>query len=152
LHPNFFFQLDPAQFQQAVDALSAKISAATDAEFYVGLAQLVAMAGDGHTSLFLFGIRGAAISFPTIPMTFRWLDDGIFVTAAATPYTRALGTQLVAVGGTPISDVIAKLATVISHNNQGVQDLAQTYLAEQRVLQGLGIQPSPLTLRTLAGD
>src|SRR5215472_7703623 len=61
LHPNFFFQLDPAQFRQAVDALSARISTASDAEFYVGLTRLVAMAGDGHTTIYLYGRPSAAI-------------------------------------------------------------------------------------------
>jgi hypothetical protein len=45
LHPKFFFQLDPAQFQQAVNALTAKLATATDAEFYVGLSQLVRTCG-----------------------------------------------------------------------------------------------------------
>src|SRR5450432_2459500 len=55
LNPNFFFQLDRAQFQQAVANLSAKLATATDAEFYTGLAQVVAMAGDAHTTLYLQG-------------------------------------------------------------------------------------------------
>jgi hypothetical protein len=37
LHANFFFQLDPAVYQQAVAALQAQISTLTDAEFYVRL-------------------------------------------------------------------------------------------------------------------
>src|SRR5215831_11018888 len=51
LHPNFFTQISRESYEQAVSALDAKLSKVTDAEFYVGLAQLVAMAGDGHTSL-----------------------------------------------------------------------------------------------------
>jgi hypothetical protein len=40
---NFFSQVDRGTYQQAVAALQAKISTATDPEFYVGLAKLVAM-------------------------------------------------------------------------------------------------------------
>jgi len=50
LHPNFFFQLDPVQFQQASNGLRANISTLTDAQFHVGLAQLVSMAGDVQIS------------------------------------------------------------------------------------------------------
>src|ERR1051326_200013 len=157
LHPDFFFQLDRTQFQKAVDNLTAQISTATDAEFYVGLTQLVAMAGDGHTSIFLNGGAAAAIGFRSFPLMFRWLDDGIFVTAAPEPYARAVGTQLVAVAGMPINQGIDRLATVISHNNdQGVQYLAQQYLRGQQILQGLHVlpagNPSPLTFRSLAGE
>ena len=157
LHPNFYFQLDPALFQQAVSMLSSKLATVTDAEFYVGLAQLVAMAGDGHTSILLFGSPAATIGFHTFPLTFRWLDDGVFVTAAPAPYARAVGAQLVALGSTPIAQVIAQLGTVISHSNDpGVQSLAQQYLAGQQILQGLGIlppgSPSSLTFRSLSGE
>src|SRR5580704_11077941 len=43
LAPNFFFQLDRTIYQNAVAALQARISSATDAEFYVGIEQLVAL-------------------------------------------------------------------------------------------------------------
>src|ERR1035441_9008809 len=52
LDPFFFAQLDPARFQAAADALSASAPTVTDTDFYVGLAQLIAMAGDPHTSLY----------------------------------------------------------------------------------------------------
>jgi uncharacterized protein (TIGR03437 family) len=157
LHPNFFFQLDPAQFQQAVSALNAKVSTATDAEFYVGLAQLVAMAGDAHTSLSLQGSVSPSLGFLTLPLTFIWLDDGVFVTGAAPAYSRAIGNRLVAVAGMPIDQVIQQLTTVISHgNDQWVHHVAQQYLAGQQILQGLHIAPvtnaTPMTFQTPAGD
>src|SRR2546425_2884793 len=80
LNPNYFFQLDRAQFQQALANLSAKLSTTTDAEFYAGLAQVVAMAGDAHTILYLNGGFANAIGFKTLPLSFVWLDDGVFVT------------------------------------------------------------------------
>jgi hypothetical protein len=40
LHPNFFFQLNPADFNVAVQSLTAQISNLTDDEFAVRLAQL----------------------------------------------------------------------------------------------------------------
>ena len=51
LDSNFFAHLDPAQFQRAADYLNAGVSTMSDAEFTAGLAHLVAMAGDAHTSL-----------------------------------------------------------------------------------------------------
>src|SRR5215831_11875309 len=74
LHPNFFAQVSRESYQQAVSAVDATLNSASDAQFYVGIAQLVAMAGDGHTSL---NYSGAP--FQILPLRLRWLDDGIFV-------------------------------------------------------------------------
>jgi hypothetical protein len=50
LHVNFFFQLSPADYRHASSLLASQIPNLTDAEFYVRLQQLVAMAGDGRPS------------------------------------------------------------------------------------------------------
>ena len=157
LHVNFFFQLDPATYQNAVVKLQSQIATLTDAEFYVQLAALMAMAGDAHTSIALDGTAAQNAGFSVYPLRFRWLDDGVFVTAAAAPYAQALGARLVAVGGVPIAQVVQMLGTVISHSNdQWLHYLAQQYLTGQQILHGLDILPvsatSPLTFETLAGD
>ena len=150
LDSNFFAHLDPAQFQRAADDLNAGVSTMSDAEFTAGLAHLVAMAGDAHTSLNLS-------TGPVFPLLFRWLDDGVFVTAAAAAYSQALGARLAAIGGTPIEEVVRRLASVISHeNDQGVRSTAERYLRYRLILEGLDIVPaaptSDFTFRTLAGS
>ena len=64
LDPYFFDHLDRAQFQRAVDDLNARIATISDAEFYVGLAQLMAMAGDAHTSLYLGSCPRVSAAIP----------------------------------------------------------------------------------------
>lgn len=149
LHPNFFFQLNSSDYSAAVQQLTSQSSNLTDAEFAVRAAQLVAMAGDPHTSLYLTG--------STFPISFRWLDDGMFVTGASSAYSSALGTRLAAVGSTDIGTVLAQLGTVIpSTNTQWVQYEAQTYLRIQSVLQGLDLVPangpSPMTFEDARGN
>jgi uncharacterized protein (TIGR03437 family) len=157
LHVNFFFQLNPADYSKAVAALDAQVPTLTDAEFNVGLAKLVALAGDEHTLLYFNGANAVNAGFRQFPLLFRWLDDGVFVTAAASEYSSALGTRLVRVGNSSIEDVVQQLATVIPHSNsQWVHYVAQSYLRGQQILQGLDIVPAApttrLTFRTLAGD
>ncbi len=138
LDPNFFSNLSPVEFQQAVNNLQASLGTLTDAQFYVGLAQLVALPGDAHTYLYL----GNAPGFQTLPLHLRWLADGVFVTSAGPEYTPALGSRLIAVGGLPVDDVIQRLGTVIPHeNDQWLHYAAQTYLVQQQTLEGLGIIP-----------
>jgi uncharacterized protein (TIGR03437 family) len=157
LNPNLFFQLDRAQFQQALADLNAKVSGTTDGEFYTGLAQVVAMAGDAHTVIDLLDDYAFAVGFQTLPIALVWLDDGVFATAALTPYARAAGTRLIGVGGMPIDQVVQALGTVISHeNDQWVHYRSQQYLTAMQVLQGLHVAPAggsvPMTFRTLAGE
>ena len=116
LHLNFFFQLNPQDFNQAVQAVDAQIPVLTDLEFNVRLAALAAMAGDPHTMIFPAVLDDA----PTqkFPLVFRWLDDGVFVTSAANEYAKALGARLVSVGNTPIDEVMRQLGTLIAHDNQ----------------------------------
>lgn len=156
LHVNFFFQLDPAAYSNAVSALQAQIPTLTDAQFYVSLAQLAAMAGDAHTYIALDGSAAAGAGFQTFPLNFLWLDDGIIVTGAAAEYSQAIGSRLVQIGETPIDKVVSLLATVIpSENPQWLHYRVQSYLRGQQILEGLGILPqsasSALTFQDLAG-
>ena len=151
LHPNFFANISRESYQQAVSALNSKISTATDAEFYVGIAQLVAMAADGHTSL-----NYSSAPFHLFPLRLRWFDNGIFVTRAAEPYTEALAARLVRIADTPIASAIDRLATVIPHENDSwLHYLLPSFIINQTILQGLGLAPdtvaTPLTFQTLGG-
>jgi uncharacterized protein (TIGR03437 family) len=157
LHANFFYQLDPAVFQAAADALAADLPNLTDAEFYDRLAALIAMAGDPHTAIYLNNSAAVALGFQQFPLLFVSLDDGVFVNVASDPYTRALGAQLTAVGGVPIDQVMQQMGTLIPHANDGwLRYYSLSYLRGQQILQGLHIAPAgattPLTFRTLAGE
>jgi len=157
LHANFFFQLDPAVYQQAVAALQAQIATLSDAEFYVRLTALIALAGDAHTAISLTNAVAVSAGFLQFPLQFRWLDDGVFVIAATVPYAPALGTRLVQVGDFSIDQVMQKLGTIIPRgNDQWLHYEAQQYLTGQQVLQGLDLLPaaatSALTFQTLAGN
>jgi uncharacterized protein (TIGR03437 family) len=155
LHVKFFSQLDPRAYDQTVQALDVQIPLLTDAEFNVRLAALAAMAGDPHTMIFPAVLADAQSE--KFPLVFRWLDDGVFVTSASADYAKALGARLVAVGNTPIDEVMRQLGTLIAHyNEQWLHYYGAQYLPYQPILQGLGIVPvtaaSKLTFRTLAGQ
>jgi uncharacterized protein (TIGR03437 family) len=157
LHLNFFNQLDRAVYERAARQLDSEIPTLSDTDFYVRLAQMVAMAGDAHTYIYLNGSVASSLGFQQFPMTFRWLDDGIFVTSAAQEYSRALAARLVRVGGVAIEEVVEKLATVIPHSNpQWVRYYSQQYLRSRQVLQGVGVLPAAgsatFGFRTLAGE
>src|SRR5262249_14436917 len=93
--------------------------------------------------------------FHTLPLRFRWLDDGVFVTAASEPYSRAVGARLIRVGDTPMSEVETRLAALIPHDNdQWPRSFGASYLILAEVLEGLDIVPaaSPIALRLGQSD
>jgi uncharacterized protein (TIGR03437 family) len=143
LHPNLFFQLDPNTWNAAADKLAADSPMLDDAHFYTRLAQLTALPNDPHTFLYLT-IGNATGVFRTLPLRFRWLDDGVFVISAAAPYSKAVGARLTRIGDTPMSDIEARLATLIPHDNdQWLHSFGVSYLIFAEVLEGLDIVPTP---------
>ena len=91
-HPNLFFQVKQQDFSQAVAQLDASISSKADHEIIVEMARIVALAGDGHTSLSLTQNR---TGFHTYPLKLYWFDDGLYVTqAAAQPAAVHAGTAI----------------------------------------------------------
>jgi uncharacterized protein (TIGR03437 family) len=151
---NFFASLDRGTYQQAVAALKAKISTATDPEFYVGLAQLVAMSNDMHTSLTPWGPFG----YEFLPVSLFWFSDGLFVEAAAPEYAQTIGTQIVAVNGMPLDQVVQRLGTAFAYaNDQWLHAQVSVRINSLFMLQGLDIIPFgttrvPVTFQTLGGN
>ncbi len=138
-HPNLFFQMSQQDFNQAVAQLDASISSKADYEIMVEMARIVALAGDGHTSLSLTQNR---TGFRTYPLKLYWFDDGLYVTQAASNLASALGTRLVAIGGTSIDQAYALAAGAISHDTEiWVKAVSPDYLVTPEILQALGIVP-----------
>src|ERR1700679_3487837 len=135
LHVNFFYQLSPATYQQAAAALGARIGTATDPEFYVGLEQLIALAGDMHTTM---SPEDVFYNYGYLPLAFVWLEDGLFVTTTAPEYSQALATQVVAVNGMPISQVACLIGSAYAHaNDQWLHYTVASRLTSLFLLQGL---------------
>ena len=152
LDHNFFDQLDRGTYQQAVASLQARVTTATDAEFYVGLEQLVAMSKDMHTNLNL------AYGYGLLPLSLYWFEDGLFVTAAAPEYAKTIGMQLIAVNGMPIDQVEQLVGATFPYaNNQWFHSQIPVYVTSFFELKGLDIIPAglaavPMTFQTLSGE
>jgi hypothetical protein len=138
-HPNLFAQMTQADFNQAVVRLNHTIPSKADYEIVVEMARIVAMAGDGHTSLDLRQNRAA---FRSYPLRLYWFDDGLYAIAGASSNFGALGKRLVEIGNTPIDQAYALVSTVLSHeNDQWVRFQSPDYLVMPEVLYALRIVP-----------
>ena len=153
-HVNAFHQTSAVQFNASVSALDAEIPQLGDTEVMVRMAQIVASIGDAHTSLPL--PQGRTL-FRWFPFTFFGFEDGWRVNAVRSDLTRLLGCKIIQIGDTPIDDAVAKVASVISHeNDQWVKQQFPSYAMWADVLKTVGIvdnlDSARWTFETIGGE
>src|ERR1051325_1536801 len=107
-HANAFHLINRAQFEDAVAELNNQIPSLQNSDIVMGLSRIVAMIGDGHTHLRWGGL------YRSVPLQLFWFGNELRVTATAPRYRRVLGTEIVAVGGVPITEVYGRELPYIS--------------------------------------
>ncbi len=139
-NPNFFAHASRTEFNAAIDRLGTEIPDLNDGQIVTRMAQLVAMAADGHTSL---PLTQPAAKFHAFPLTLYWFQEGIYATGAVSSTALpALGKRLVRIENTPVEEAAALVAIAISHDtDQWVRFTAPTYLVLPEVLVSVGIIP-----------
>jgi hypothetical protein len=143
LHKNLFFQVSRAQFNQAVADLDRDIPTLSDAEIISRMMQIVALAGDAHTSL---SAQGSAFPLAQYPLRMTWFSDGLYVTQTTAPYRRALGAKLIKIGNTDVATAYTLVSSNISHeNDQWVKATSPALLSSPEILFALRILPDTLT-------
>lgn len=138
LHVNLFFQISQADFNSAAQQLQNDLPNLNQYQFYTRLSMLVALARDGHTLLYL----SPSIGFVPLAITLQHFADGYFVTSAPSDHPALNRAKLVAVGSTPVDQVLSALEPVISHENEYYFEwFAAQYLTNLGVMRGLGFLP-----------
>jgi hypothetical protein len=138
LHPNLFFATPRADFLAAAQQLKDEVPRLPNHQVAVGLMRLAALPGDGHTA-----VQYWALGFHRLPLRFTRLEDGLYVVAAESSLTEALGARLVAVGDVPAAALEAGAARLVSHENDAwLRNQVPDLLSHAEVLFSLGAAPS----------
>lgn len=141
-HKNLFHTMTREQFDAAVRELDAKLPSLTDNQAAMELGRLVSMIGDGHTRL--IPLFEPSLKFRLFPLKTYWFKEGIFVQAADKTYADAVGGRVVAIGGVPVEQVVAKLAPYIPKENEmGLRNVVTLYMNSPEVLQAVGLISDP---------
>ncbi len=118
LHPGLQRYNTPAQLEAAFRALDDEFERdRTLADAYLAFSVLAAKIKCGHTYANFFNqspaVADALFRLPRLPFHFRWLGKRMIVTRsfAADRRLRA-GTEVLALDGVPVADVLARLMTV----------------------------------------
>jgi len=137
-HANLFHTMTPAQFDSALGAIDTALPRLTRPQVVVELMRLDALVGDGHSNVSPW--RDPEIRFSELPITLYRFEDGVFVRSAAAGNETLLGARVVAIGGVPIEDALARVDPLIGHDNeQGLKAWAPVLLAMPEILAAVSL-------------
>lgn len=155
-HANLFHTLEPARYEAAFDRLLADVDRLQEHEIVLGLAEIAAAVGDGHSRLTLpieamevaaAGHTGTAPSrartFRRLPLRLSRTAEGYVVTRATAEERRLLGTRVVAIDGQDVATVEAAIAPLIQRDNDHqLHDWLPWFMVVPEVLQARRVSPS----------
>jgi hypothetical protein len=154
-HKNLYHTTSREKFAAMVAALNAKIPSLQRHEVIVEMAKIAAAVGDGHTNI--YPTRDPKIGFHTLPVTFTFFGDELYVRAAHDSQRPLVGAKVLRLGDRDTGDAYAAVKSMIGcDNEQGARYWAQYLLAMPEVLHALHITKAldevPLALATSRGE
>jgi hypothetical protein len=142
IHPSPFTKTGELTFRRRVAALQGTLPSMTDEQRVVEMMRIVAMIGDGHTSL-----------FPDQPAFALWyplrvyeLTDGYFVTSAHKSVADLAGAQIIGIAGHPIAEVAARARELVGCDNELDCKELLAPLHNAALMRGLGFAAADGTL------
>ena len=145
-HPMIFEGLTPTRltrttFDSAVRDLDRRIPSLRRHEIVAGLQRIVALVGDGHTSI--NGAFDPKLGYRYYPLHVDALADGFFVVAADSAHAALVGRQVRSIGGVPVDEALRRVGSVLSHeNDQFLRAHGTLYLMVPEVLHAVGVTAS----------
>jgi hypothetical protein len=154
-HKNLFYRLKKEDFTAQAARIAADLPRMSEPEIRIAFVRLVSSAGNAHTSI------GALSGTPWYPLEFYPFGDGYYVVRAASEYREAIGARLVSIGGTPATDLGARLLPLVPKETPLIEKVRMPELL--RTVYALGPDSSrqrfekdgrqfDLTLEPLAGS
>ena len=155
IHPNLYHSLNRDDFQESYNDLYNKIPTLTEDQVIVEVMELIglfAQSGkEGHS-----GVYPQAI-FGMLPILLYNFEDGWFIVDANAKHSDLIGAQVLALGGTPIDEVVQALSPLIATDNDtNLLIKIPRFLVMPGLLSALGLSPDrdamALTLLLSNGD
>jgi hypothetical protein len=149
-HPEPFRAVDRDELLREaarVDALDSDVPGVVAVE----LMRIIALLGarNGHTAIHPLGEHPSTLQ--AFPLWLYEFDDGVFVVDAER--SDLVGTELIAVEGVDVDDVLAAVTPLIAYDNEWtIRARRPTFVVHASVLSGLGLinESAPATFRLRA--
>jgi hypothetical protein len=141
VHPNPYQGIDRATYLAAADDLAARIPNLNDEQALAGITRLAAMPGwkgrEGHSGIFPFTPETGTHAYP---LRFWRFSDGLTITAARAPYEALVGSQVTAIAGKPIDEVMALVEPMAPRDNpSNLLAYGPLYMRQAELLAGVGV-------------
>lgn len=137
-HNNLFHTMTREQFETAVKRLDERIPQLARHQIIVEMARIVAMVGDGHTSI--APTRDPKIAFRSLPVKLYLFKDGLFIRAAAREQAELVGARVLKIGNASAEDALARAGEIVGRDNEmDVKFFAPHLLTMPEVLHALGL-------------
>lgn len=148
-----FTQDAQSAFADSINKMRQSAAELSEAEFYMAIAEAVALADNGHTNI---SYRPQYAEFKTIGARLYTFEDGVYILSTWPDKADALGQRVLSVEGMPISDVQAQLGKYRG-GNEAWRTLYSTFLLEApALLHAAGIAKSAehieLTIEDASGE
>lgn len=140
-HKNAFHFMKHEEFENAVKQLNSDIPNLTKEQIFVRFMKLIAMVGDGHTSIEEQSLLGLGL----YPIRYEIFQDGLFVQSTSVEYGDIVGGKVVKIGNIPVNEVLQKVQEISWGDNRNEQSLKveMSFLIScPKILQGLKIKES----------
>lgn len=152
IHPEPFHAVERAAFVRELEELKTHLPDLSPDAAAVELMRVwatLARERDGHQFALPLDLDGE----PILPIRVYEFDEGVFITDAMAPNAGLVGARLLAVGATPIDEVLEMLEPLVPRDGPAtVRSFRPMYLLRAIVLRGLGLaDDGPVTL-TLSLD
>ncbi|NNF33661.1 MAG: tetratricopeptide repeat protein [Saprospiraceae bacterium] len=136
-----FHKITLDDWNKHVDDLYHNIPEMEDHEVMVGIAEIVAKFGYGHTAFWLTAWRYNRLKdFHQMPYNLYWFPEGIYVQGVHQYYEEALGAKVIKVGNVTVEEAIEAIRPVVSaENEQFFKAHGLNYLGVPEVLNAKGV-------------
>lgn len=138
-----FFDLDKSYSEEAralartgLDELKAGAGAFSPAAFELKVAELVALADNGHSNAVA---SARSRRFSRIDVRTAWFDDGLYVLRAAPGSYDLLGTRLVSVDGVPVEALLEKFRGYYGGTPEFERSMAPYFIEAPELLEASGL-------------
>ncbi|MFL0248337.1 hypothetical protein [Candidatus Clostridium stratigraminis] len=148
VHKSLYHSIKKEDFNKEIQSLKNDVPKLKDYEIKCRLSQIVASIGDAHTSLNL-GFNNSN----TYPLVLRWYNEDLRIVAADKEHKDILGKKLVSINSVAIDEIIKKVNSLISHeNDQWLKVMNVQYVLMPDVLKLLGVTSDEKLEFTLKDD
>lgn len=118
MHPNLFFKTSSEEYYKRIEEIKTEVPNLTDTEIHFKMQELISTIGDAHTAYYPYITDEEHNNQKVYPIGYRWFEDGLRIIGANEKYRQILGMKLVGINDIPINEVIEKISTITSYENQ----------------------------------